>query len=194
MNDGKVFENDWKKSVNRTGYFYFRIKDSAQSFGNNKETSGLRFSLRNPFDCFIFANRWLFALELKSTKSTSMSFYREDFIEQGKNQTFMIKDHQIKGLSDTMKYPDMIAGFILNFRTSEKTYFWKIKDFLEFSKNTDKKSFNEDDIMKYSGYIIPQTKKIKHYNYDVKTFINDNSRVSLNWGNDRGLMGIRTEV
>lgn len=193
MNEGKEFENDWKKSVNRTGYFYYRIKDSAQAFGNNKEMSGLRFSLKNPFDCFIFANKWLFALELKSTKSTSMTFYRGDFIEKGKNQTFMIKEHQIKGLSDTYKYPDIIAGFILNFRTSEKTYFWRIKDFLEFSENTEKKSFNEEDIINHNGYIIPQIKKIKHYNYDVTKFVNDNTRVSFNWSSDNKI-GFKLDV
>lgn len=194
MNEGKQFEKDWKDSVNRTGHFYYRLKDSAQSFGN-PEQNGLRFSLKNPFDCFIFANRWLFALELKSTKNSSMNFYRKDFVETGKNQTFMIKEHQIRGLSDTLKFPDIIAGLILNFRSSECTYFWNIKDFLSFSDNTDKKSFNESDIMQNNGYVIHQNKKIKHYTYDVKTFINDNTRVALNWKNSEssgiGRMGFK---
>lgn len=193
INDGKQFEKDWRESVVRSGYFYYRLKDSAQAFGDNKEMSGLRFSLKNPFDCFIFANKWLFALELKSTKNISMSFYRSDFIDKEKRQTFMIKEHQIRGLSDASCYPDIVAGFILNFRESEMTYFWKIKDFLEFSENTDKKSFNEDDILKYNGKIVTQKKKIKRFTYDIKHFVNENTRISFNWSKDTGRMGFKTE-
>lgn len=170
MNEGKIFENDFKKSVEKYNYFCYRLKDSAQAFGG---TSNLRFSLTNPFDYFMFANRHLFCLELKSTKGTSMSFWREDFEEKGKKQTFMIKKHQIKGLADAIQYSNIVAGLVLNFRDKEKTYFWDIRNFLEFSNNTDKKSFNEDDVIKHNGYLITQTKKIKRYVYEIDVFVND---------------------
>ena len=49
-NIGKKFENNWKASM-PNDIFYYRLKDQAQSFGG---ASKLRFSLKNPCDCFLF--------------------------------------------------------------------------------------------------------------------------------------------
>lgn len=169
-NKGKIFEDSFKKSVDNCGYYYHRIKDSAQSFGN--QNNGLRFSSKNPYDCIVFAKRYLFTLELKSTKGTSLSFWREDFEIKDKKQTYLIHKHQIKGLEKADTYADIVSGFIINFReTTDKTYFWHIKDFLEFSNTTIKKSFNEKDVINCNGLLIPQTLKKVNYIYDVESFV-----------------------
>ena len=129
INEGKDFENQIKLSIEKDGYFYHRLKDAAQSF-NPSQLSNLRFSSKNPYDCFLYAYPTLFALELKSTKSTSFSFWRADFEDKSKSQTFLIHKHQIEGLLNASKYEGVIAGLILNFRNVNHTYFWRIDDFL----------------------------------------------------------------
>ena len=171
INDGKKFENAWKTSVDRAGYFYHRLKDSAQSFGG---TNNLRFSSKNPYDCFVFSGNKLYAIELKSTKGTFFSFWRSDFEDKEKHQTFMIHKHQIEGLDHARNYKNVIAGFVLNFRdTTNHTYFWDIKDFLNCTNNLDKKSFNEADVIKNNGLLINQTLKKVNYEYDVSKFVID---------------------
>lgn len=169
MNDGKKFENAWKSSVDKAGYFYHRLKDSAQSFGG---TNNLRFSSKNPYDCFVFSGKKLYALELKSTKGTSFSFWRADFEDKEKHQTFLIHKHQIEGLKKARDFQNVIAGLVLNFRdTTNHTYFWDIGDFLNCTDALEKKSFNEADVIKNNGILIPQTIKKVNYVYDVSELI-----------------------
>ena len=171
INDGKVFENAWKKSVDKAGYFYHRLKDSAQSFGGS---NNLRFSLKNPYDNIMFAERYLFTLELKSTKGTSLSFWREDFDDKTKSQTFLIHRHQLEGMLKSSKFANVISGLVINFReTTNHTYFWHINNFLEYTNKLDKKSFNENDVINGNGLIINQTLKKVNYEYDVKKFVDD---------------------
>lgn len=159
MNDGKVFENSFKESVPKDMY-YLRLKDSASSFGTNSAT---RFTLRQPFDCLMYSNPNLFTLELKSTKGTSFSF---------KGATPMIKEHQIKGLTESAQHEGIISGFIFNLREpTNRTYFLHINNFNKFVSETTKSSINESDIIKYGGVeIVGQLKKVK-YKYSIREFI-----------------------
>ena len=72
INIGKRFENNFRDSVS-DDILYYRLKDSAQSFGNSNH---LRFSSKNPFDCLLYKSPSLFALELKSVGTSSISFER----------------------------------------------------------------------------------------------------------------------
>lgn len=163
--DGKNFEQQWKKSVNSEMYF-FRLKDSPSSFG--RDSTFVRFTLDNPYDCFIFYNRFLFPMELKSTELSSISIQRckED---KGK----MIKLNQIDGLSESNKYDGIFAGFVFDFRNTENTYWLSINDFNLFLLNNDKKSINEKDIIKYKGIKIDKTKKRVKYTYDIYKLLNE---------------------
>ena len=110
-NEGKQFEDNWKSSIPEN-VLYYRLKDSAQSFGfKNNENTNLRFSLKNPCDCFLFCSPYFFTIELKSTVSTSISFERE---KNQKNKK-MIHYHQINGLNKFSKYNFVISGFLFNF-------------------------------------------------------------------------------
>lgn len=170
MNEGKRFELAFKNSVPENVY-YFRIPDPAESFSSIRE--GLRFTIKNPCDIFLFNpdTKNMYALELKSTKETSMSYWRKDFEDKTKRQTFMIKKHQIEGLQKASKY-SVVAGFIFNFRYTDHTYFQSIDNFINMTKDSTKKSFNEADVYKNNGVRIAQELMRSNYKYDVESFLN----------------------
>src|SRR5690554_2379324 len=123
MNAGKKFETYFKKSLIKDNFYVVRIPDPPQSF--NQSDKQLRFSNKNPYDLIAFKNGKMYCLELKTTNSTSFS-YQKDIKEKGKN----IKIHQIKGLTEADYHDkDIIAGFVLNFRKVNRTYFLDINDF-----------------------------------------------------------------
>lgn len=102
-----------------------------------------------------------------------MTFYRKDFINDGKKHTFMIKKNQLEGLSESSKYKGIVSGLVLNFRIVNHTYFISIIDANKMIENIERKSFNEKDVILNNGYLIEQhLKKIK-YSYNLQKFIED---------------------
>ena len=158
MNDGKIFENEIKNSIPED-ILYYRIKDPAQGFSGGGTT---RFSLHNPCDIFLFKSPYLIALELKSTKGTSLSFSLED-------NNKMIKKCQVEGLKELSKYNNVTAGFLINFRRTENTYYLDISDFISFINKTSKKSINENDVICNNGYLIESKKKRKRFIYNINS-------------------------
>lgn len=173
MNPGKEFEIQWKNSIPPEIY-YHRIHDPAQSF--HTEKANLRFSPQNPYDCFLYSFPLLFTLELKSTQGTSITFFKEDFSNDGKSHTFMIKRNQIQGLNHSAMFPGIVSGFILNFRRTEHTYFLDIKDFNLMSSSIGKKSFSESDVISHHGMLINQRLKRTRFSYDVEGFIEEKKK------------------
>jgi recombination protein U len=161
MNDGKLFENDFKESVPKDTY-YFRVKDPAQSFGEGQ--NNLRFSSPNPFDIILFHEDTMFALELKSTKGTAFSF---------KGSSPMIKENQIKELTKAAQFKGIIPGFIFNLRkeSGNKTYFLHISDFNKLIASTTKSSINEKDIIDSGAIEVRGEIKKVRYKYWVGEFI-----------------------
>ena len=156
-NEGKKFEEDIKKSIPDNVYCY-RIKDPAQSFGRDSKFT--RFSLKNECDFFFYKKPILIAAELKSNQGTSISFAKE------KGEKGDIKYDQIVFLSSAQRF-GIKAGFILNYRRTDTTYWICISDFITFIENTEKKSINEKDLIEYNAVIIPARKKIKRNTYDL---------------------------
>lgn len=164
MNIGKIFENNFKKSIPNC-IFYLRLKDSASSF--KQDSKATRFTLQNPYDALLFDGDCLYTFELKSTSGTNFSFQRD-----GDKNNRMIKYHQIKGLLNSSQYDNIYSGFVFDFRKS-KTYFLSISNFVKFMDNTSKVSINEADIVKYNGIVIEKRKKIKNYSYDVELLLKE---------------------
>ena len=163
-NVGKRFEDNWKASIPEE-IFYYRPPDSAQSFGSSMN---IRFSSKSPCDCFLYDGDFLYTLELKSVGTKSISF------ERNKSDNGVIHIHQIDNLIKFSKYKNVIAGFILDFRLSEKTYFLSIGDFEQLSRFVAKKSFNEEDIYEWCDPIEINKKKLKvNYRYDVNKLLYD---------------------
>lgn len=165
MNIGKTFEEQVKKSVPAYALFY-RLPDSAQSFGSNKK---LRFSRKNPFDYLMWDSKRhkLYALELKTKQGKSISFERE------KEDKGDIHYHQIQGLNKWDKYDGITCGFLIEFRELEFTFFLYIDSFNKLTANLDKKSFSYNDLVN-SGLdyvVIPQIKKRTRYQYDIESLL-----------------------
>ena len=157
-NAGKVFEDYWKESANKLeNIWIYRLRDNAASFGNSSNT---RFTSHNMCDYIMWDDnsRTFYCLELKSTKSTSLSLS-------------CIRDNQIKELTEASKH-NLIAGFIVNFRNKNNdTYFIEICDFNNMMNEIQKKSFNVKDLEEYNAIYIESKLKKVNYSYDVQNFV-----------------------
>lgn len=169
-NQGKKFEEDIASSCK--GFYFYRLRDSASSFDkdNMARSKVLRFTIKNDYDCLLFFKNSYFGLELKSTKSTSFSFSRDDKKEKARQ----IKNSQIRGLNNCGCYDGCHAGFILNFRNKERnpkledtTYWLNIHNFNIFMEETTKKSINEEDVVSYGGIKIDSRLKQVRSFYNV---------------------------
>lgn len=122
-NQGKVFGANIEKSAADQKLFFYRIKDVNPMFLKR----GAAVS-KNKYDCFLFFKGYLFPFELKSTKSKSISFSEK-----------IIKPQQIKYLREATQYPNIIPGFLFQFREPEnKVYFVHINDFLTYKNIAEK--------------------------------------------------------
>lgn len=168
MNSGKQFEKDFVSSLPSYCYVH-RLRDSAQSYNQNKQTS---FTWDNECDFFIWNSKKhiFYAIECKSTKYKSMSVQ----LNKEDKSSKMIKTHQIESLTKISQYDGAVAGFCLNFRDekndTERLYFINIIDFNKMMKEIDKSSFNEMDIILYNGIKISGTKKRVHFNWNLDEF------------------------
>ena len=167
QNIGKLLETQWKTSVPDYAMLY-RLPDSAQSFGGS---NNLRFSAKPPFDFLMWDSKRhkLYALEMKTVSGKSISF------ERTKEDKGGIHYHQIKSLNQWNSYDGIICGFIIEFRGLETTVFIDIEQFNNIMNNVPKKSFNYDDLNKYSvNYLIINQKKNRtRYIYDVDKFLEE---------------------
>jgi len=165
QNVGKIFEHQWKISVPEYA-LCLRLKDSTGAFG----AGNLRFSSKNPFDYLMWnpKRRLLFALELKSVAGRSISFDRTEDDKNGE-----IHFHQIEGLKEWNSFDGTICGFVIEFRELEMTIYLPIVEFQKLVGIIDKKSFTIDDLDEHGIFymVIPQTKLVKYYKYDVDYFI-----------------------
>lgn len=157
-NEGKIFENEFKKSVPE-GVYCLRLHDAAIGF--DIEKSAQRFAPKSPYDFIICKNGMLYAFELKSNNGTSLSF-------DGK--TPRIKRQQIEELLKVEK-SGAVAGIIINFRKYEKTFFIWAHVFWDFMNYVSKKSISYSDAKKI-GILVPQRKLKVHYCFDLDSILN----------------------
>lgn len=112
-------------------------------------------------------NGKFYTLELKTFEG-SCSF------ERTKEDKGIIHFHQIESLKCFTTYPNVISGFILDFRKSDMTYFLSITDFCKMIDNIPKKSFNEKDMFQWCKPIILHKEKLRvNYRYDIVKFLED---------------------
>lgn len=169
-NVGKIFEDDFAKSIPENYCLIHRLKDSAQSYNNSSNTL---FSWDNECDFFVFDTNAciLYCLELKSTKSKSISYQ----IDENDKSKKMIKFHQIKSLTKFSNYNNVNSGFVFNFRDEEnntqRTYFMNIKDFNKMRMSNNKKSCDELDIIMNNAIKIHGELKRTHYRWFVDEFL-----------------------
>ena len=168
-NEGKRFEDAFIKSI--PDYVLVkRLNDNASSWSGGTNT---RFASKNECDYILFNDRTktFYGLEMKSTKHSSLTFWREDFEDKDKKQTFQIRKCQIQGLEKWSKYTG-VFGFIINFREDDnKTYFVDIGMFLDYTSSISKKSINKNDILKMNPIEIENNLMRTNYRYDVEKFL-----------------------
>lgn len=169
-NSGKVFEDDFRSSIDKDRCLLIRLNDQPQSYAKTA-----RFSLKPPCDFILYDSQTkLFApLELKTTKYRSMSY--EDINEEKPNNA-MIHKHQLEKLLEFSKYDGVKAGLLLNFRTDEtkiqRTYYISIQNFLDICKKTNKKSVNEIDLISIGKAIkVNGTKKRSRYIWNINELL-----------------------
>jgi recombination protein U len=147
MNEGKKFEQDIKDSVPEE-VFYYRLKDGTASWGG-EET---RFQSQNACDCIMFYNSHMYMLELKSHKGKSLPFS-------------CIRDNQLSELVQATQ-KGVKAGFIVNLRDVEKTYYVDAVTMQELINTSERKSipleFFETQCIKVFG-----EKKRTRWRYDI---------------------------
>ena len=116
----------------------------------------------------MFNGKVLYTLELKSVGTTSISF------ERTKEDKGVVHKHQIDNLLNFSTYENIISGFVLDFRLSDKTFFCMIEEFVNMINHLDKKSFNEKDLFDWCNPIEIEKKKMKvNYRYNVQKFLDD---------------------
>ena len=165
MNEGKLFEQDFRKSIPDDVYS-LRLADPAIGF--NIESSRQRFAPKNPYDMILYKEPRMYCLELKSTKEKSIRFAGD---------SPMIREHQIKKLTEAAQ-KGCIAGFVLNFRSIGHTYFLEIDKFHQLIKGIDRHTIRESEI-RDSGILIPERKLRSHNRYDLNVLFGI-EQISLN--------------
>ena len=150
MNEGKKFEEDFKKSMDKYNIWNYRLRDSSGSWSNNK---GSRFTPKNICDYIAYNNGGLYLLELKSHKGSSLPFAA-------------ISDYQLKGLS-SIDCLGIKAYFIINMRDKEKTYAIEALKIKTYTETSGRKSI-PINFMDSEGIEIKGIKKRSRYEYEVK--------------------------
>lgn len=167
MNPGKQFENDVKKSV-PAGVYYLRLHDSANGF-RDARSDCLRFAVKSPYDMVLCRKGQMYCLELKSTSGKAFSF-------NGSNP--MIKKDQIIQLHNALVIGGAVAGFLLNFRETDETYWIPVDLFEEFMRVTEKCSMNIREVRDY-GLRVPQKKLRVHNRYDLSVLWKNEERFTV---------------
>ena len=165
QNIGKKFEDNFKKSVPDYVLVY-RPPDSAQGFDVGASNK-LRFSRHSPCDFMLFdgTRNMFLTLELKTFQG-SCSF------ERSKEEKGIIHYYQIEKLKEFANYKRVVSGFVLDFRSTDNTYFLNINEWDDFISHIEKKSFNEKDLLIYASPILIEKEKLKvNYRYDVELLL-----------------------
>lgn len=169
-NIGKVFEDDFRSSIDKNRCLLIRLNDQPQAFAKTA-----KFSLKPPCDFILYDSKMnlLVPLELKTTKYKSMGY--EDINEENPKNA-MIHKHQLEKLLEFSQYNGVKAGLLLNFRTEDtniqRTYYISIQSFLDMCKKIGKKSVNEIDLINVGKAIkIDGVKKRTRYVWNINQLL-----------------------
>lgn len=169
--EGKRFEDAFIKSF-PDYVFIKRLNDNSAAWSGGTNT---RFSSNNECDYILSDDhtRTLYGLELKTTKEKSLTYWREDFEDKNKKQSFQIRKCQILGLQKWSKHLG-VFGFVFNFRSYEnRTFFVMIDDFIDYTSTLSKKSINIDDVLNMNSIEIENNLIRTNYRYNAEKFLKE---------------------
>ena len=153
-NEGKKFEEDFKKSVPEE-CFYYRFIDNAASFSGG---DNVRFTSHNLCDCMTMTSDKLYLIELKSHTGESLPLS-------------CIRKNQIEGTAK-INHPQIRAIFIINFRDKEKTYSIDAEKLEKYISTSNRKSIPIKFLEENGIEIIGQRKKVR-WRYDLNKFFKE---------------------
>lgn len=158
-NKGYVLQDNIKKSCEKQDILFYRFKDSPFSFANSDKT---KFTTNNICDCMVFLNGRLLFLELKSVKGKSKSFTNHEFRQLNDINKIIHNKHNLKRYG-------VFGGFLMEFRSYEKTIFITTENLLNYFKENNTKTLNlEKYIKKYKYIEVNQKLLLKNYTYDIR--------------------------
>lgn len=145
-NMGKVFEEEIKASI-PPDFYTERYKDDTAGF----------YGVSNPADYRLYKYPYTFLLELKTHKGKSVPIEK-------------IRPNQIQGMYKAVEYTGIYAGFLINFRDLEETYYITVQDMVAFINSKERKSIPVD-WCRENGVKIEQQKKRVRYSYDLSSWL-----------------------
>lgn len=151
QNAGKIFEFQIMNSIPNY-MFKLRLKDTVMHFKNDT----------NPCDMIVFYDGRFYMFELKSTQNTSLPFANIHF-------------HQFKDLEMADKVEGLHAGFLIEMRNYNETYYLPIKKALDFVENSGRKSF-PISFLREHGIKVEQTLKRTRYSFNMEKLITEDLR------------------
>jgi len=151
MNEGKKFEQDFKKSIPDTVYYY-RLRDGTAAWDGGENT---RFQAMNICDYLMYDGNF-YMLELKSHKGKSIPYTA-------------FRDNQIEGLCNASEY-GVKTGFIINMRDAEQTFFVPASVLYEVIQTSERKSIPLEFLTTQCKQIIGEKKRTR-WRYDVERFL-----------------------
>lgn len=157
-NLGKIFEDNWRKSVPED-FFYYRFRDSSGGWAGNDK---IRFTPSNIADCMLFAYNELFLIELKNHKGKSIPM---DAVVGNKT-----KEKQIQDLLNAGSYCGIYCYIVIFFSDVEECYAIPIDKFREFQVCEERKSI-PISWCKENVSQIGVTKLRSNYKYNIEKWI-----------------------
>jgi penicillin-binding protein-related factor A (putative recombinase) len=171
MQPGKQFEQDFQKSI-PIDYYWYRLRDCPSGWTSRGEVPDFRrFTPRNGYDLFLYADGMLFTLELKSTKGQRWPLSN-------------MSELQEQELSRAHAHRGVYSGLVVNYREEEETYLLPITAVWQ-TRLEGVKSINMDRAEKM-GIRVPQRKLKVHYRYDVESMVRH--AIASRYDNDDGGM------
>lgn len=143
---GKVFEQDIKSSIPED-FYTERYKDDTAGF----------YGVSNPADFRLYKYPYTFLIECKSHKGKSLPLAK-------------IRDNQIKGMYEAVQYKGIYAGFLINFREMEETYYITVQQVVDFINSAERKSIPVE-WCRENGVRIEQQKKRVRYSYNLREWL-----------------------
>jgi recombination protein U len=158
MGPGKKFEQDFQNSV-PTGFYYYRLRDAA-GWRVGTET---RFSVSNDYDLFMYALGSLFAIELKTSKGTSIPFNS-------------LRLNQEQGLMKAAAHEGVLAGVLVQMRKYDEIFWVPIWEWVSAKARLSRKSLGMTELRDIGipvAFWRPRTRiKVNVYNMVVDAILN----------------------
>lgn len=154
MNNGKRFEDNFRKSI-PDNVFYYRFRDGTSSWDKGSQT---RFQQRNICDCMLYNGKYLYLLELKSCKGKSIPLSN-------------IRQNQVDDLMKANRHDNVIAGIVVEFSELGQVYWMPIDLVHNWYYESERKSIPLASFQNEPCIEIIGKKKKVNFRYDIKQFI-----------------------